>query len=118
MREEGMALLMNGRSNQIGSAVIFPQQSGVLEDPWITDCAAGDPHAIDARFLKHFHRILGGKNIATAQDSFIGIALLYFTQKLPAALTGVFLLDGSRMNASGAAAVFEDKFQQLPEHVF
>src|SRR5436190_17560423 len=88
------ALSLKGRGSL---SLDLEEHSRVPEDPWVSDRPARDPHDVDAGLAKHPHRILGGENVAAAEDRLVGVALLHLAQELPSAWAEIFLLDSSRM---------------------
>src|SRR5206468_8121937 len=69
---------------------------GLIEDPWLTEGAAGDHDCVAARLTMHSHGIFGGPDVAVA-DYGNRQRLLHGGDLLPARVAGVHLRSRARM---------------------
>src|SRR5690606_27099185 len=89
----------------------------IAEDPRVSDGAAGDPDAVDAGLLEHLDDILGRKDVATAPDAPVGVAILHILQKRSPRSAGVLLLHRPPVHADGDVAKLPGRLAQRPEAV-
>ena len=74
------------------------QQGGrLLEDPWITQCPAGNHHTSTTRFRQHAHGVLWCKDVAVAYHRDLH-RVRHLTDNLPICLAGIELGAGATVH--------------------
>jgi hypothetical protein len=101
--EEGFALFVDGGWGREGFAA---EEGGeFVEDPGVADGAAGDPDAVEVGGLVHAEGVLGGEDVAGAEEGdVVGGAGFEGGEEVPVGGAGVFLFDGSAVDGDGGEA--------------
>src|SRR6185312_9241802 len=100
MLGESLALLGNCGWWQFDGR-IGDELRGIAENPWVANCAARDPDKIDFRIVEHPQDIVCGEDVAAAEDGFVGIDLLHFSDSRPVSRAEILLQHGTTVNAHG-----------------
>lgn len=75
MFEDNVALFEEGRRRR--EVLAFGQSATLIEDPGVTDRAAGDRDAIDPSLPHHLQAIVRREEIAAAEDGFAWSGVLF-----------------------------------------
>ena len=79
-----------------------PKCIDLTKDPRIADRTARDRHPVDTGLIDHPQAIIGGEQVATAEDQPLRADVAFdFGQKRPTAGTDIALLDGPAVNRDG-----------------
>jgi len=96
---ECVSLLANRRRRRQGT--VFPKGAGSFKDPRVADGPAGDRHPVHPGLADHPHAVLGGKEVAAAENRAVADMPLHFRQKRPATRADVALFDGAAVDGDG-----------------
>ena len=89
-----------------GALVLAPHQAlGLLEHPGVADGAAADEYAVDAVSLPCLHGLLGGDDVAVAEDGDVHAGVvLHLADEGPVGVALIHLGLGAAMDAEGCDA--------------